>query len=186
MVGPTLIDIYTDGACIGNPGPGGFAAIIDAGNARYTITGGEHDTTNNRMEIRAALEPLLALDVIPAAHGAKTVIHSDSAYLVNAFSKGWLERWRQNGWRTKAKRRVKNRDLWTEMLGAVRGRSITFNWIRGHAGHEMNERCDSLSNMQARKAVRIMEPFLVSDVPQACPGAVEREPASEPPTLLDW
>ena len=181
-----MINIYTDGACVGNPGPGGFAAIIDAGDAQYTISGGEPNTTNNRMEIRAALEPLLALEKIPAAHDAAVAVHSDSVYLVSAFNKGWLDRWQGNGWRTKTKRHVKNHDLWMEMLGAVRGRSVTFNWIKGHDGHVMNERCDSLSNMQARRAASIMEPFIISDVPQVGAGAVEREPVREPPTLLDW
>ena len=180
------IDIYTDGACIGNPGPGGFAAIIVARDARYTVTGGEHDTTNNRMEIRAALEPLLALDAVPAAHEAEVVIHSDSTYLVNAFHKGWLERWQQNGWKTKTKKSVKNQDLWIEMLGAIRGRSVTFNWIKGHNGHAMNERCDALSNMQARRAVRMTEPFISSDVPQAGAEAAKRTPARTMPALLDW
>ena len=180
------IDIYTDGSCIGNPGPGGFAAIIDADGTQYTISGGEPGTTNNRMEIRAALEPMLALDAMPEARDAAVVVHSDSVYLVGAFNKGWLERWRQNGWRTKARKRVRNRDLWMEMLGAVRGRSVTFNWIRGHDGHAMNERCDFLSNMQARRAVQMTEPFITSDVPQAGAGAAEREPAKAPPTLLDW
>ena len=186
MVGLTIIDIYTDGACIGNPGPGGFAAIIDAVNLQYTIAGGERDTTNNRMEIRAALAPLLALDAMPAAHEAEVVVHSDSAYLVNAFNKGWLERWQRNGWKTKTKQRVKNQDLWVEMLGAVSGRSVTFNWIKGHDGHAMNERCDSLSNMQARRAIHMTEPFISSDVPQVHAGAAKRTPAGAPPTLLDW
>ena len=122
------INIYTDGACIGNPGPGGFAAIINTGGAQYTISGGEPRTTNNRMEIRAALEPLQALNGLQVEPDAAIVIHSDSAYLVNAFSRGWVDRWRQNGWRTRAKRGVKNRDLWVEILEAVRGRHVLFAW----------------------------------------------------------
>ena len=181
-----IINIHTDGACIDNPGPGGFAAIIDTGYMVYTISGGEHDTTSNRMEVRAALEPLRALDTMLEAQNTEVVIHSDSVYLTGAFSKGWLDRWRQNGWRTRGKKRVKSHDLWMEMIGAVRGRNVSFKWIKGHDGHTMNERCDSLANIQARRAVRITEPFITSDVPQTDVGVSERTPTRESPPLMDW
>ena len=177
------INIYTDGACIGNPGPGGFAAIINTGGAQYTISGGEPRTTNNRMEIRAALEPLQALNGLQVEPDAAIVIHSDSAYLVNAFSRGWIDRWRQNGWRTRAKRGVKNRDLWVEILEAVRGRHVLFAWIRGHSGHAQNEMCDSVSNRQARRAAGMAGPFIESDVPQAGTGAASQTHAGRPPAL---
>ena len=114
---PDVIYIYTDGACIGNPGPGGFAGIIKFGATTYTVKGGEPRTTNNRMEMRAAIEPLLSLHMIPEAQDADITVHSDSKYLVNAFNE-WLDVWRQKGWRTKDKQRVKNQDLWIKMLGS--------------------------------------------------------------------
>ena len=115
---PYVIYIYTGGACIGNPGPGGFAGIIKFGATTYTVKGGEPRTTNNRMEMRAAIEPLLSLHMIPEAQDADITVHSDSKYLVNAFNE-WLDAWRQKGWRTKDKQRVKNQDLWIKMLDAV-------------------------------------------------------------------
>ena len=159
--------IYTDGACIHNPGPGGFAAIIENGNVLYTVRGGEPYTTNNRMEMRAAIEPLLALDGLPGVRDSAIAVYSDSTYMVNAFNKRWLEKWQRNGWRKKNKERVKNQDLWRDLLAAVRGRSVSFVWIRGHANHRMNEACDRIANEQARKAVGRIEPFMSSNVPNA-------------------
>ena len=179
-----MASIYTDGACIHNPGPGGFAAIIELGSVLYTVRGGEPDTTNNRMEMRAAIEPLLALDGLPGARDSVITVYSDSAYLVNAFNGGWLEKWQRNGWRNKNKGRVKNQDLWRDLLAAVRGRSVSFVWIKGHANHRMNEACDRISNEQARRAVGRTEPFMASNVPKV-ESQGERQRASAA-SLTDW
>lgn len=161
---PDVIYIYTDGACIGNPGPGGFAGIIKFGATTYTVKGGEPRTTNNRMEMRAAIEPLLSLHMIPEAQDADITVHSDFKYLVNAFNE-WLDAWRQKDWRTKDKQRVKNQDLWIKMLDAVQYMNVSFKWIKGHNNHHINELCDRISNEQASKAVHHAKPFVTSNVP---------------------
>ena len=161
---PDVIYIYTDGACINNPGPGGFAGIIKFGATTYTVKGGEPGTTNNRMEMRAAIEPLLSLHMILEVQDADITVYSDSKYLVNAFNE-WLDVWQQKGWRTKGKQRVKNQDLWMKMLDAVQYRNASFKWIKGHNNHPINELCDRISNEQASKAVHCVKPFITSDVP---------------------
>ena len=162
---PEAIDIYTDGACIDNPGPGGFAGIIMLGGTRHVIEGGSPETTNNRMEMQAVIESLLALDRMPQSRGAGISVYSDSRYLVDALNQRWYEKWQRNGWRTAKKQRVKNQDLWREILHLIQGRNVTFNWIRGHDNHFMNELCDRLSNRQARKAAGETAPFVTSSIP---------------------
>ncbi len=139
--------IYTDGACVGNPGPGGYAAVIMYGGHRKEISGGYRLTTNNRMEIMAAIEGLKVLRE-PCA----VTLYTDSQYLANAISKGWAKRWRANGWmRTKADRAL-NPDLWEQLLDLCAKHDVKFVWVRGHAGNTENERCDELSTAICRRS----------------------------------
>jgi ribonuclease HI len=140
------ITMYTDGSCLGNPGPGGWGVILRYGGHEKELSGGFSDTTNNRMEITAVLEGLLALK-----EPCFVDLYIDSQYVRKAVVDGWLENWQRNGWRTAAKKPVKNRDLWERLLPLLKRHSIHFNWIRGHAGHPENERCDVLARMQAER-----------------------------------
>ena len=136
--------IYTDGSCLGNPGAGGWAAIIvDEHNLREELFGGEAYTTNNRMELTAAIR---ALEKIPA--GANVELFTDSSYLKNAFTKGWLAKWKSNGWNNG---KVLNQDLWRELDSLVANRAVNFNWVKGHAGDAFNERCDKIARSVAEK-----------------------------------
>ena len=131
--------IYTDGACSGNPGPGGWGAILIHGENRKEIKGGEEQTTNNRMELIAAIRALEALK-----RRSKIELHTDSNYLRDGITK-WINKWKRNGWRTSQKKSVKNEDLWKE-LDALRGEhDISWHWVKGHAGHPLNERADELA-----------------------------------------
>ncbi|MEK7715211.1 MAG: ribonuclease HI [candidate division NC10 bacterium] len=143
---PALPDVtlYTDGACTGNPGPGGWAAlIIDMGKER-SVTGGAAQTTNQRMELTAAVEGLAAI------HGHRRVhLHSDSAYIVNCFRDGWWRRWEKTGWKNAQKQPVANRDLWERLLAETRRHDVVWHKVRAHAGDPLNERVDTL----AREAI---------------------------------
>lgn len=142
-----MIHIHTDGSCLGNPGAGGWAAVIvDEQNRREEIFGGEVHTTNNRMELTAAIR---ALEKIPA--GAQVELFTDSSYLKNAFTNGWLVKWKRNGWNNG---RVLNQDLWRELDNLVSSRAVKFNWVKGHAGNFYNERCDTLARTTAEKFQR--------------------------------
>jgi ribonuclease HI len=141
------VDIFTDGACSGNPGPGGWGAILRYGTREREIAGGEAATTNNRMEMLAAIMALEALTEPVEAH-----IHTDSQYLQLGIS-GWLEAWKARGWKTADKKPVKNVDLWRRLEAAAARHRVRWHWIRGHAGHPENERADRL----ARQG---MKPFL--------------------------
>jgi ribonuclease HI len=134
------VTIYTDGACSGNPGPGGWAAIIIAGEDAQRITGGEAHTTNNRMELTAALEALKALDE-PAA----VTLHTDSAYLSNAFNEGWLDNWQDNDWQTASNDDVKNKQLWQALLAATERHDVDWVWVKGHADNELNNLADEMA-----------------------------------------
>ena len=137
--------IYTDGSCIGNPGTGGYAAILVGDNGICEeILGGEALTTNNRMELTAAI---VALKKISAGDFAE--VFTDSAYLKNAFVQGWLVKWKSNGWKTSAKKPVLNRDLWIELDMLISSRHVKFNWVKAHAGNFFNERCDMLAHAEA-------------------------------------
>lgn len=140
------IVIYTDGACSGNPGPGGWGVVLLSGEHRKELSGAEPQTTNQRMELMAVVQALKALKVT----GWEVEVHSDSAYLVNAFRHGWLDRWQTNGWRNSKKEPVANQDLWQELLSLTAQNRVTMNKVKGHAGHEHNERCDEL----ARQAIK--------------------------------
>jgi ribonuclease HI len=134
------IDIYTDGACRGNPGPGGWAAILVYGGKEKELSGGEPRTTNNRMELTAAIAALKALK-----YPCEVTLTSDSKYLTDAVNRGWLESWKKRGWKKADKSAVLNVDLWEELLGLLEKHKVTFVWIRGHDGHPYNERCDRLA-----------------------------------------
>jgi ribonuclease HI len=131
--------VYTDGACSGNPGPGGWGAILVWGDREREIKGGEPNTTNNRMELMAAISALEAL-TRPCA----VDIHTDSQYLRNGIM-SWIHSWKRNGWRTASKSPVKNVDLWQRLDAALAQHKINWHWVKGHAGHDMNERADALA-----------------------------------------
>ena len=133
------ITIYTDGACSGNPGPGGWGAILISGEHRKELSGGERETTNNRMELMAAIEALEALK-----RSSNVVLHTDSTYVKDGITK-WIHGWRRNGWRTAAKKPVKNAELWQRLDEATRRHEIDWRWVKGHAGHPENERADELA-----------------------------------------
>lgn len=143
------IRIYTDGACSGNPGPGGWGAVLLYGEHMKEISGGEKDTTNQRMELKAVIEGLKALKV----RDWEVLVHTDSAYVANAFAQGWLEKWQANGWKNSRKEEVANQDLWRELLSLYIGNRVTFVKVKGHAGDPMNERCDTL----AREAIKRLD-----------------------------
>ncbi len=130
--------IYTDGACSGNPGPGGWCAILIYGGKEKVLTGGERDTTNNRMEVYAAVAGLSALK-----EKCRVQLHSDSAYLVNAVEQDWIGRWKRGGWRTADKKEVKNRDLWEKLIELLGVHDVAFVKVKGHADDEYNNRCDA-------------------------------------------
>jgi len=133
------VTIYTDGACSGNPGPGGWGAVLISGPHRKEICGGEPQTTNNRMELAAAIAALDALK-----KPSRVDLHSDSEYLRNGISM-WIEGWKRNGWRTSAKHPVKNVELWQRLDTARQRHEVSWHWVRGHAGHTENERADELA-----------------------------------------
>lgn len=145
------VNIYTDGACRGNPdGPGGYGTVLEYVDAKGEVhikeaSAGYENTTNNRMEMLAVI---IGLEMLKKP--CDVVVFSDSKYIVNAFNEGWLESWIQNGWkRGKKKEPVKNEDLWKRMLQAKAPHQVTFSWVKGHAGHPMNERCDELATSAA-------------------------------------
>ena len=145
-----MIKIYTDGSCLGNPGAGGWAAIIvNENNQREEFSGGEELTTNNRMELTAAIR---ALEKISA--GAKVELFTDSSYLKNAYTNGWIIKWKRNDWHTSTGGHVLNKDLWQELDKLILTRAVKFNWVKGHAGNFFNERCDELARGFATKIKR--------------------------------
>lgn len=132
--------IYTDGGCSGNPGPGGYGVILKYGNHCKEISGGFRLTTNNRMELSAAIEGLKTLSC-----PCDVSLFSDSKYLVEAFNKGWLFNWKRNNWKKSDKKDVLNIDLWEQLYNLSKKHKITFHWVKGHNGHIENERCDRLA-----------------------------------------
>jgi ribonuclease HI len=135
-----VVELWADGACSGNPGPGGWGAVLRLGDHVRELSGGDPQTTNNRMELTAVLEGLRAL-----TRPVDVVIHVDSSYVERAFTQGWLETWRRNGWRTAGKQPVKNRDLWEQLAAEVERHRVTWKRVKGHSGVEMNERADALA-----------------------------------------
>lgn len=140
------VTIFTDGACEGNPGPGGWAAVLISGGRRREISGYDPATTNNRMELTAALEALRALK-----DRCDVDLHTDSQYLRNGMEQ-WLAKWKRNGWRTADKKAVKNADLWEALDQAAQAHTVRWHWVRGHDGNPENERCDALANEAIRRA----------------------------------
>ena len=138
--------LYTDGACSGNPGVGGWAAILRHGSAEKVLTGGEEQTTNNRMELMGVISGLEALK-----EGCEVEIYSDSAYVVNAFLQDWISYWLMSGWRTKGKKPVQNVELWQRLLNVCAKHKITWNKVKGHADNELNNRCDTLAVSEIEK-----------------------------------
>ena len=134
------VTLVPDGAVSGNPGPGGWGVVLLSGDHRRELSGSDPHTTNNRMELMGLIEGLKALKKPCRVH-----VLSDSAYVVNAHRKGWLATWQRNGWRTAAKKPVENQDLWQELLEAERPHELIFELVKGHAGHELNERADELA-----------------------------------------
>ena len=134
------VEIFTDGACSGNPGPGGWGAILRFQGREKELFGGEKDTTNNRMELTACIEALRALK-----EPCEILLTTDSQYVVNGIEKGWAQGWKDNGWRKADKKPAQNIDLWDALLLLLSIHKVTFNWIKGHAGHPENERCDTLA-----------------------------------------
>ncbi|MGI9387602.1 MAG: ribonuclease HI [Methyloligellaceae bacterium] len=133
------VEIFTDGACSGNPGPGGWGAIMRIGDTEKELKGGEAETTNNRMELMAAIKALEALK-----RPCSVTLHTDSTYVKNGIT-DWIARWKRNGWRTAAKKPVKNAELWKRLEEALGPHKITWKWVKGHAGHPENERADQLA-----------------------------------------
>lgn len=134
------VDIFTDGACSGNPGPGGWGAVLRAGGHEKELCGGERDTTNNRMELTAAIEALEAL-----TEPCQVTLTTDSTYVRDGITR-WLANWKQNGWRTAAKKPVKNQELWQKLDRQASRHDVIWKWVKGHSGHPDNERADMLAN----------------------------------------
>lgn len=144
----TKVEIATDGACKGNPGPGGWGALIRSGGTEKELSGGEKMTTNNRMELMAAIEGLRALK-----RPCRVTLSTDSRYVMDGLTK-WIKGWQKNGWKTAAKQPVKNAELWQALLEAAKPHRIDWVWVKGHAGHPDNERCDKLASDAAMLAAR--------------------------------
>lgn len=138
--------VYTDGACSGNPGPGGWAALLIWNGKEKELSGNERKSTNNRMEMRAIIEALKALN-----KPCHVKIHSDSALIINTFTKGWIEKWQQKGWKKADKKPVENRELWEEMLAAVKRHTVEWIKVKGHSTNELNNRVDRLAVEASKK-----------------------------------
>ncbi len=134
-----IVDAYTDGACSGNPGPGGWGVLLLAGNHEKELNGGASETTNNRMELTAAIEALNAVKAVDTVR-----LHTDSTYVRNGITQ-WIDRWKKNGWRTAARKPVKNEDLWRALDDARTRHVVEWYWVKGHDGHPENERADALA-----------------------------------------
>lgn len=134
------VELFTDGACSGNPGPGGWGVVLRYGNNEKELCGGEANTTNNRMELTAAIMGLSALK-----EPCKDRLVTDSKYVADGITKGWAASWQKNGWRKADKKPALNPDLWEKLLELIKTHDVTIEWVKGHAGHPENERCDRLA-----------------------------------------
>lgn len=139
------VEVHTDGACLGNPGPGGWGVLLRYGTREKTLSGGEADTTNNRMELMAAIRALEAL-----TEPCEVLLHTDSRYVQQGISE-WLPGWKRRGWKTSGGDAVKNQDLWQRLDEAARRHQVEWRWVKGHAGHPDNERVDQLARAEAAK-----------------------------------
>ncbi|MDH5488775.1 MAG: ribonuclease HI [Rhodospirillaceae bacterium] len=146
MAEPGIVDIFTDGACSGNPGPGGWGVVMRWNGEEKEIYGGEADTTNNRMELMAAIRGLESLK-----REMKVRVHTDSTYVKDGITK-WIHGWKNNGWKTAAKKPVKNQDLWQMLDKAISEHKVEWHWVKGHAGHPENERADELARRGAEES----------------------------------
>lgn len=142
----TVVILYTDGACSGNPGPGGWAALLMTTTKQKELSGGESHTTNNRMEMKAVVEGLKAL-----TRSCHVKVHSDSALIINAFTKGWIQNWKKKGWRKSDKKPVENRDLWEEILTAMENHTVEWIKVKGHSTDQHNNRVDELAVRASKK-----------------------------------
>lgn len=140
------VTVYTDGACSGNPGPGGWAAILIYGPHKKEISGGERETTNNRMELTAVISALELLK-----RPCEVNVISDSSYVVNAIEKGWARKWQRNNWMRNRTEKALNPDLWARLLSLCETHKVDFTWVKGHAENEYNNRCDQLAVAESRK-----------------------------------
>ncbi|MEG1754835.1 MAG: ribonuclease HI [Clostridia bacterium] len=144
------IEIYTDGACSGNPGPGGWGAILIYGDHRKELSGSDPDTTNNRMEMMAAIQAIKSVK-----ESCKIALHTDSAYLCRAFTEHWINGWLKNNWKTASKKPVENQDLWQALLDCTKSHEICWIKVKGHANNELNNRCDELARAAINQAGNI-------------------------------
>ena len=140
------VTLYTDGACSGNPGPGGWGAILEYMGTEKELSGGEESTTNNRMELTAVIEGLQALK-----EPCIVELYSDSKYVIDGLSKGWAEGWRKNGWKKADKKPALNPDLWEQLLNLVAKHQLRYHWVKGHAENPKNNRCDALAVAESKK-----------------------------------
>lgn len=166
------VTIFTDGGCLGNPGPGGWAAILCHGDHRRELSGGEPATTNNRMELRAAIAALDAL-----REPCEVTLHTDSQYLRQGIT-AWIHSWKARGWVTTSREPVKNADLWRELDALTRRHRVTWRWLKGHAGHADNERCDALA---AEQIARIRQTLTAAELTEH----LEKFRASNAPPQAD-
>ena len=146
-----IVEIHTDGACLGNPGPGGYGVILRSGENHRELIGGYRLTTNNRMELLAVIKALEAL-----TRPCQATLYSDSRYVVDAMTQGWARKWQANDWMRNERERAVNPDLWGALLAQCAGHQVEFRWVKGHAGHRDNERCDRLA-VQAAKQPNLPE-----------------------------
>jgi ribonuclease HI len=172
--GAERVTIFTDGACSGNPGPGGWGAILRYGGAEKELSGGEALTTNNRMELIAAIEALSALK-----RRCHVDLHTDSQYLRLGIT-GWIHRWKKNGWKTADRKPVKNAELWQALDALIARHDVAWHWVRGHAGHDMNERADALAREGMKPYLKKRRPAGEAEgneaglSPRAAPGSARR------------
>jgi len=154
MPSKPIVHIFTDGACLGNPGPGGWAALLRTNGHEKELVGAASQTTNNRMELRAAINALAALN-----RPCEVTLHTDSQYLRQGVTQ-WIHNWQRNGWKTASKKPVKNKDLWQALLKAIAPHEVRWEWVKGHAGHVENERVDSLASKAAHTKAKTAPPDL--------------------------
>lgn len=152
MTSSQTVHAYSDGSAIGNPGPGGYGTLLIWNGKEKELSAGYRNTTNNRMELLGAIIALEALN-----RRCRVILSTDSQYVVNGIEKGWAKKWRANGWRRNKKEMALNPDLWGRLLDAVEKHDVSFEWVRGHAGHPENERCDELANTAARTDATLID-----------------------------
>ena len=143
------VTVYTDGACSGNPGPGGWASILEYGEVSRELSGGEANTTNTRMELTAVIAALRALN-----QSCEVDLYSDSKYVIDALEKGWVYQWKRNGWRKKDRKPALNPDLWEQLLEQLARHTVRLHWVKGHADNPKNNRCDQLAVSESRKFLK--------------------------------